>query len=317
MGLSTNRGAKANSGLSPTRALSPELVKSCDLRALGALDAEKLVPVMSANEAFAHMLTEALRQNLNFACDVSVQSCQQQPSSNFLQKSGSANYLLSVALGPQHEPAFLQIEPRLLLPAIDLMLGGSGKTDGVEREITELEDRIVREFARTLCQVLQSAWQGFKVQIGVGERLFPGNPQTDFAAPSQVVACRFMVRLLEAETQGEFRLLIPVSSAVLFLRAVAGERTAALSADTGGITNRFAEALLDTNFPLELAVTGGKVRAKDLLNLKVGRIVKLDVPVRSPAVLKVGDRGTFQAMPVRSGSQKGAQLAARLPNILE
>lgn len=317
MDTSTAFTAKSRKVLSPTREVPPEQVQPCDFRAIGALDRERLAPMLAANEAFAHMLTEVLSRKLRFKCEVSLQSCDQRPSASFLGKSGIANYILSVLFEAHHEPAFLQIEPQLLLPVIDLLLGGSGKAGDAEREITELEDQVVREFARILCQVLQSAWHGFKAQIRLGERGFAEELQKTSFAAAQVVACGFNVNLLEAGTQGECRLLMPVSTAMAFLRGTPPEQSTQASVDHGAISSRFAEKILAANFKLELSLCEGKAQATDLLSLDVGKILKLDVPVRTSAVLRVGNRDTFRATPVRSGRQKGAQLVGRLPDTLQ
>ena len=76
---------------------------------------------------------------------------------------------------------------------------------------------------------------------------------------------------------------------------------------------RFVEQLLDGTFALELTLVGGKVPANDLLNLSVGKILSLGVPVRTPAVLKIEGHDSFEAFPVRSGNHRGVQLLDRLP----
>ncbi len=278
MQTSTAFPTRSQNVLRPTREVPPEQVKPCDFRALGALDTKRLAPVLAANEVFGHMLTEVLSRKLRFPCDVNSQSCDQRPSGSFLEKTGNATYILSVLVEPHHEPAFLQIDSQLLWPVIDLLLGGSGKVADAEREVTELEDQVVREFARIFCQVLQSAWQGFKVQIRLGERSFIEELQKTSFAAAQVVVCSFNFNLLEAGTQGECRLLIPVSSVTAFLQGVPEEENAQASLDDGTISSRFAEKLLAANFELELSLCEGKAKATDLLSLEVGKILKLNVP---------------------------------------
>ena len=81
------------------------------------------------------------------------------------------------------------------------------------------------------------------------------------------------------------------------------------------MSSKFADKLLGASFGIELVLPGGKVPANDLLNLRVGKILLLGVPVRTPAVLKIDGHDSFQAVPVRSGNHRGAQLLDRLPQI--
>jgi flagellar motor switch protein FliM len=51
---------------------------------------------------------------------------------------------------------------------------------------------------------------------------------------------------------------------------------------------------------------------RDLLALVPGSVLKLRAPIRTPGMLSVGGYGIFEAMPVRNGVQKAAQLGRRL-----
>jgi flagellar motor switch protein FliM len=57
---------------------------------------------------------------------------------------------------------------------------------------------------------------------------------------------------------------------------------------------------------------GLKVAVKDLVGLQPGSVLKLRAPVRNPGMLTAGGFGIFEAMPVRNGSQKAAQLGRRI-----
>jgi flagellar motor switch protein FliM len=53
------------------------------------------------------------------------------------------------------------------------------------------------------------------------------------------------------------------------------------------------------------------VLVKDLLDLKPGKILKMKSPVKSPGRLTVEDVPIFEALPVRNGARKAAQLLSR------
>ena len=66
------------------------------------------------------------------------------------------------------------------------------------------------------------------------------------------------------------------------------------------MSTKLADKLLGTTFGVKLAIVGGSVSANDLLNLSVGKVLQLGVPVRTPAVLKIEGHDSFEAVPVRS-----------------
>jgi flagellar motor switch protein FliM len=55
-----------------------------------------------------------------------------------------------------------------------------------------------------------------------------------------------------------------------------------------------------------------RVLVKDLVDLKPGTVLKMKAPMRSPGRLTVEGVDIFEAMPVRTGSLKAAQLSGRL-----
>jgi len=56
------------------------------------------------------------------------------------------------------------------------------------------------------------------------------------------------------------------------------------------------------------------VAVRELVSLQPGCVLKLRAPVNEPGVLTVADRPIFEALPVRNGVQKAAQLVRRIPS---
>jgi flagellar motor switch protein FliM len=54
-----------------------------------------------------------------------------------------------------------------------------------------------------------------------------------------------------------------------------------------------------------------RVVVKDLIDLKPGMILRMKAPVRAPGRLTVEDVEIFEALPVRNGARKAAQLSSR------
>ena len=54
-----------------------------------------------------------------------------------------------------------------------------------------------------------------------------------------------------------------------------------------------------------------RVVVKDLIDLKPGTILRMKAPVKAPGRLTVENVEIFEALPVRNGSRKAAQLSSR------
>jgi flagellar motor switch protein FliM len=285
-----------------------ENVQVCDFRAVGGIDKARLAPLVTAIEAFTRAFAQALHQRLGMTCETTLQSSEQIACQAFLEKAGNS-YFVSLQLGTLGEMALLQIDSTLLLAVVDRLLGGSGGPSDLSREVTEIEDQIAKDFVNLISQELQAAWQPFNVSASMGVRQQSDQLQRTFSAKDNALVFSFSVKM--QSSGGGFQLMLPIASLGGFL----GANTAPVRefSRKGMMSPKLAEKALDWTFGLELALLGGKVRAIDLLNLNVGKILQLGVPVQSPAMLKIGGYDSFEAVPVRTGDYRGVQLLDRLP----
>ncbi len=295
---------------SAIRNVAADQVKACTFGVTNPLESGRLSPMMAANETFARRATQTLSSRLGIACEVVSQSSDQIPCKAFLQKAGDTAYIVSIYLEPRHEVALLYIDSMLLFPIVDLLLGGKGQQTEISREVTDIEDQIAKELIKILCQEFQSAWKPFNVEVKVGTRQSSAELQRMFSPADKTLMFNFAVNL--PETGGGFQLLIPTTSASMFMTSAAEEAPAKKSAGQGAMNTGFADKLLESSFTVDLTLLGGKVEANHLLNLSAGKILTLGISVRTPVVMKIGGRDTFEAVPVRSGHHRAAQLIDRI-----
>jgi flagellar motor switch protein FliM len=287
--------------------IKSEQVLPCDFRTVGGIDKARLAPLVSAIEGFAGPFSEALRDRLGLTSETTLRSSEQTLCRTFLEKAGSS-YLVSLKIGNHGDIALLQIDSMLLFPIVDRLLGGSGGPTELSREPTEIEDQIAKEFVRLICQQLQTTWRTFGVSVSLGARQSPTPLQRLFSASDSGMVFSFAVNMQTAG--GDFQLMLPMASLGSFL--VDGTVTVAEFSRKGTMNSRFAIKMLATTFGLELSLLGGKVPAADLLHLTVGQVLQLEVPVRTPAVLTIEGHASFEAVPVRAGQHRGAQLLDRV-----
>jgi flagellar motor switch protein FliM len=283
-------------------------VLPCDFRTVGGIDKARLAPLVSAIEGFAGPFSDALRDRLGLTSETGLRSSEQMLCRKFLEKAGTL-YLVSLKIGNHGDIALLQIDSMLLFPIVDRLLGGAGGPSELQREPTDIEDQIAKEFVRLICHQLQTTWQTFGVSVSLGARQSPASLQRLFSASDSGMVFSFSVNMQTAG--GDFQMMLPMASLGSFL--VEGTVATAESSKKGTMSAKFAGMMLATTFGLELTLPGGKVPAADLLNLTIGKVLPLGVSVRTPAVLKIEDHASFEAVPVRAGQHRGAQLLDRLP----
>jgi len=299
-----------NNSIVATRPVPPEKVQLYDFRAAGNVDAERIKPLAAASETFARTLSEALSNRLGLNCEVTAQASDQIGCRQFLDRASTPSYMVAIELQPRGDIALVQIEPTLLFPVVDLLLGGSGNPGEITREVTEIEDHIAKGLVAIICEQLQAAWRPFSVEVKMGARQVPLELQTQFTAAERAFVFSFDVRLPDGG--GGIQLMLPLASSTAFLRATAKDPPADKGTKKSAMSARLAEKLLESSFELDLALEGCKVQANDLLNLSNDKILRLGLSVRTPVMLQIGGKDCFEAVPVRSGHSRAAQLMDRL-----
>ena len=67
--------------------------------------------------------------------------------------------MASLAMKPYEGNAVLELNPALVFPILEMLLGGNGKVSSkITREITEIEQSILDGLLRIILQNLRSAW---------------------------------------------------------------------------------------------------------------------------------------------------------------
>ena len=303
--------ADSNKITGAVRKVSDDQVKTCDFRALGILDASRLAPQSAANEQFARNLAETFASRFEVACEIGVISLDVAVCEAFVEGAAEkTNYLHALALGSHAEIGILQMDSVVLLALLDCLMGGSGNSTQTPREITEIEGQMAMEVVKTIAQELQKAWGAFKVEVKVGAQQLPEHLLHCLPVSATMLVPKFAMKIAAAE--GNFQLMLPIPSIAPFLKPEPAASPSNLAVPASKISPRLAKDLLQVCFGLELVMDRGRLHANDILNLSAGQVVDLGTPAEAPAVVRIGGREAFLAVPVRKDGYRAAQLVERL-----
>ncbi|MGI8742389.1 MAG: flagellar motor switch protein FliM, partial [Bryobacteraceae bacterium] len=140
---------------------SAEITKrasSYDFRRPDRIAKDQLRAIHLLHETFARSLGSSLSAYLRAYVIVNLVSVEQLSFMEFSQCLPSPSCLVSLGMKPFEGNAVLEINPGLVFPIIEMLLGGSGKsTLKISREITEIEQTILDSLYRIIMQDLKTA----------------------------------------------------------------------------------------------------------------------------------------------------------------
>ena len=309
---------QAAQGAQPSKPFAADMriVTRCDFLQSGRLSKEQAQAVTVLHEGFAPRLSNSLGAYLREGFEAKLVSVEQLSYSDFLSRVSEQTYFSTLQVKPVDTQAGVQIDTPLVFPMIDLLLGGSGKGQPERQELTEIEEHIMQSVVAIVCRELCEAWnRALAIEFSAGAALKRSQIRTLMTSGEKVLTLSFEVVL--AENRGMLNLVFPSVVANLLLRKLAQLGASRHSRASGESTGRLRARLLSCDFPAELALTRVPAVTGELLNLQVGQVLFLRIPVQILPVLTVGGQPLFAAAPVNCGGARGALIRARCAALQE
>src|SRR5258706_4069103 len=130
-----------------------------DLRRPDRIAKEQLRSIHLLHDNFARNLASSLSGYLRAYVIVNLVSVEQLSFSEFTQCLQSPTVLVSLGMKPFDGNAVMELNPSLVFPLLEMMLGGNGKGAALSRETTEIEQSIIDTLFRIILHDLGLAWQ--------------------------------------------------------------------------------------------------------------------------------------------------------------
>jgi flagellar motor switch protein FliM len=256
-------------------AASTDSVVPFDFRRLDRIPKSRVGAIHFLHDAFVRSLSSSLTVYLRSLVSGSLISVEQLPYSDFTETLPTPTCLVYLSMDPYQGHALIEVNPTLIGPILDLVLGGNGKVKTeLGREITEVEKLLMEGFFQVVTHDLREIWKPVAA-INFAGSAIETSPQLSgrFVPSEAVVAIAMELRI--GENVGMVNLVIPS----ITLKTV-GQRF-----DQQWTSNRTenpaTEIAIKRKLSRELKVTlecvysRNTILMKDLLSLSVGKILTL------------------------------------------
>ena len=280
-----------------------------DFRRPDRIPKEQLRAIHLMHDFLARNLASSLGAYLRAFVSVSLVSVEQLAFSEFLQYLPTPTLISSVSMPQLDGNAVLEINPSLVAPMLDIMLGGSGKLEeATARELTEIEQSIAEGVLKIVLQDLRLAWApvaaiDFKVDA------METQPQLMqiLSSNEAIVAIGFEITLGEARGMMNFG----VPSILVKMVGQRFEQQWSLRRRSSSEDERRRLRALVEAAPVDLdaRVVGKRIGVRDMMRLEVGDVLSLDVPVTRPVRLEVNGRTKFEAELAAVGRARALSVA--------
>lgn len=269
---------------------------------------EQLRSLHYLHDRFARNFSSSLSAYLRALIDVNLYSVEQFTYAEFILSLPDPTYFNAISMEPLEGNAVLEINPKILFPMIDKILGGKGEDfGGGMRTITDIERTLIEGVVKLILRDLEESWKQI-IKLKMNIVATETSPQLiQVVAPNEIVVL-IVFELKVGEAKGFMNFCIPS----IVLEPIAKRFSQDWYADRAKTSveevKKIKLNLLRTNMKVEAGIFDNYITVKNLLELKSGDLIKLETRTMDEINLRLNGVKKFTAYQVRKGRKKAVQV---------
>jgi len=294
-GMPQGRSGRAREKVTPYDFKRPERVGKEQMRAFQSL-----------HEGFGRNFGAALSALLRSIVEVKLTSVDQLTYSEFVFSLENPTCFNLLRAEPLEGNLILDINPSILYPIMDRLLGGGRDTGPVSRRpLTEIELRLVSRITSLFLKELQHAWAGV-LPLKLSVERVESNPQLVQIVPPNEVVVLISFELTLGELRGMINLCIPFNAIERVSSRIASNSWATYGKAGATPESKAALGRQLEEAQIEVVVTlaNTKITTGDLIGLRVGDIITTDKDIHQALDVAVQGTTKFHAS---AGALKGCK----------
>lgn len=279
-----------------------------DFRRPDRIAKDQLRSIHLLHESFARSLSSSLSAYLRNYALVNLVSVEQLSFMEFSQCLPSPTCLITLGMRPYDGNAVLEINPSLVFPILEMLLGGNGK--GVvrpDREVTEIEQSILESLYRIVLHDLRDAWSTVTA-INFSIESFKTESQLlQVLAPNEaVVAISMEVRI--GESAGMMNIGMPSIIIKMLRQKFDQQWSMRKSESTRAEQQRILKLIRPANIFLDARLQGPTLLVEDLMRLDEGDVLTFDYGVSKPVDLLINGSLKYKGSLASMGRKKAFEI---------
>jgi len=267
-----------------------EKVTSYDFKSPDRVGKEQMKTLQTMHEGFGRKFAAGLSAMLRAVVEVKLTSVDQLAYSEFIFGLDNPTCFNLLRAEPLEGNLILDVNPSILYPMIDRLLGG-GKEPAMtaRRPLTEIELRLALRVTRMFLQELKRAWENV-IDLEFEVIQTESNPQLIQVVPSNEVVIVLCFEVAMIETRGTITLCIPYNS----FERIAGKLTSnawtgysSKKQATPQTIKRISKDIRNMRALVKVKLAEAKMKMHEFLNLRVGDVICTPKRADSPLMVSV------------------------------
>ena len=284
---------------------SKEKVTSYDFKSPDRVGKEQMKTLQTMHEGFGRKFAAGLSAMLRAVVDVKLTTVDQLAYSEFIFGLENPTCFNLLRAEPLEGNLILDINPSILFPMIDRLLGGGKEpTTTARRPLTEIEQRLVLRVAKMFLGELKHAWENV-IDLEFEVIQTESNPQLIQVVPPNEVVIVLCFEVALVEVRGAITLCIPYNSFERISNKLTSTNWTGYSSKkqaTPQTIKQISKDIRNMKALVKVKLADTTMKVYEFVNLKVGDVVCTQKNASSPLLVSVEGIPKYWAMP---GKYKG------------
>ncbi|MCX8083384.1 MAG: flagellar motor switch protein FliM [Calditerrivibrio sp.] len=286
----------------------PKKISVYDFRRPDRVSKEQIRSIRNLHDKFARNFSSSLSNFLRTITDVNLVSVDQMTYGEFLMSLPDPTNFNIISLIPLDGSAVLEINPSLVFPIVDKLLGGPGLPMYKVRELTALEQHIMESIIYLILKELEDTWKQVLPNIKFRKEITENSPQVVQIVAQNEVVILVVFEVKFSDVSGMINLCLPA----VVLEPVLGKISSqdwlvgAKKAKSSDFVNRILDILMDAVVPVRLEIEPISLTVGEVLDLNISDTIVFDHKVDKDVILRVNNLAKFETEMGIVGVKKGA-----------
>jgi len=266
-----------------------------DFKRPNRVSKEQLRSIRAIHDKMARSLASDISSLMRSIVEIQLHSVDQMTYGEFLMSLPSPTSFNVFSLKPLDGKGVIELNPSIVFPMIDRLLGGNGAPFETTREFTDIELNLLDQILKVVTQNMKEVWSPIMDLYPIVEAKESSPNVVQIVAQNEIVIMVIM-EIIIGQTSGMMNICYPVITIESLLPRLAN-RDLMLNETSGRKSrNKELRALLrGAKIELEAVLGYAELNMKQVLDLEVGDIIKLNRPADDTVIVKVDGREKFIA----------------------
>lgn len=285
-------------------------VANYDFHRADRISQDQMRSIHLLHEHFGRNFASSLSAYLRAFVEVSLASMEQISYATFVKSLPDPTLFASISMRPLEGNLALELNPTLVFPMIDMILGGPGCAVDSNRNLTEIELNIIEGVIKLAMRDLRAAWHAIIDFDFVLEGKGTKAQMFQIVSPAETVISVHL-ELKISEFSGMMNICIPSRVLKLLRNKFDQQWNVKPHKSTEDESERILELIKPMLLPLTGELRNSSLTLDELLNVSIGDVIELNKRISDPVVLCVGGLEKFRGRIVQRCGKMAFEIIER------